>query len=637
MHIRSRRRPTAVVLAVGAAAALALSGCTASGSSGGHEEGALLTVPREDTASFTPNFNPFVPDPSPFTEQAVYESLFVQNPVDGEITPWLAESWEVPADATGVTFHLRDDVTWSDGEPLTAEDVVYTFELSQDILGSFTYVSDVSAPDDTTVVFTFSAPNSPAVYDVAKEPIVPKHVWETFDDPATETNPDPVGTGPYTEVANFGAQSFDLLPNPEYWQPEKQKIAGIRVLAFAGNDGANLAAANGEVDWAPQFIPNIQESFVAKDPEHRHYWFPGTGAMIHWPLNTTKAPFDDADVRKALSMAVDREQVTEIGMMGYAHPADCTGLSDNLEIWKDDAVVDACDWTTLDVDAANALLDEAGYPEGADGIRTLKDGSPFAFDISVGATSSDWLSVAQHHRPEPEGQSACRRPSTRPTGAGGGGLRAGHVRDRDRLERQRPHAVRVTTATAMGSDTRQAGRRAGLRQLPPLRPTRAPTQLLAAVRRRRRRGDAAGALRPAAGTVLRALARGAALPRSRVGGVQRHPLRRLAERGQPLRDADDALAGHRARAHVARAGRVTGPAAGGGCRGIRRDIRPLTPPPVQPLHTKGGAEMAYVLRRRRLLPHRLLGVAHPQLPPPAPHARRSGHPHVRAVARADDQ
>ncbi|MCI1041560.1 ABC transporter substrate-binding protein, partial [Pseudomonas putida] len=79
--------------------------------------------------------------------------------------------------------------------------------------------------------------------------------------------------------------------NPNYWQPEKQKIAGIKMLAFAGNDGANLAAANGDVDWAPQYIPNIEKTFVSKDKEHRQYWFPATGAMINWQLNTTKAPF----------------------------------------------------------------------------------------------------------------------------------------------------------------------------------------------------------------------------------------------------------------------------------------------------------------------------------------------------------
>ena len=97
------------------------------------------------------------------------------------------------------------------------------------------------------------------------------------------------------------------------------------MLAFAGNDPANLATTNGETDWADQFIPDVENAFVAKDPEHRHYWFPPIDAMINWQLNTTKAPFDDVDVRKALSMAIDRDAITTVAMQGYTHPADCTG------------------------------------------------------------------------------------------------------------------------------------------------------------------------------------------------------------------------------------------------------------------------------------------------------------------------
>jgi len=100
------------------------------------------------------------------------------------------------------------------------------------------------------------------------------------------------------------------------------------------------------------------------------------------------------EVRKALSMAIDRDAITKVAMQDYTHPADCSGLSDAYEQWRDESVVKVCDWTTHDVDAANALLDEAGYPMGSGGVRTMPDGSPFSFDISVGGTSSDWLSVA---------------------------------------------------------------------------------------------------------------------------------------------------------------------------------------------------------------------------------------------------
>ncbi|MHC6222735.1 ABC transporter substrate-binding protein [Arthrobacter sp. MMS24-S77] len=386
-------RITAAGLAVGA---LLLTGCaaTANKPASSASQSELLTIPREDMGTFVRNFNPFSPNVAPMTQQAIYESLLIFNPADGSTKPWLATEWKAADDGKSITFTLRDGVKWSDGQPLVPEDVAYTFELQKKLKGGYDYLDSVTPEGANKVKFSFKSAWSPALFDVGQLTLIPKHIWSTIADPAKYTNENPVGTGPYTQVDKFQAQSFVLTKNPNYWQPGKQKIAGIKMLAFAGNDGANLAAVNGDVDWAPQFMPNIEKTFVSKDPAHRHYWFPPTGSMINWQLNTTKAPFNDVDVRKALSMAVDREQVTKIGMSGYATPADCTGLSGNYETWKNAAVKDNCDWTKLNVDQANKLLDKAGYPKGADGKRTLKDGKPFEFKISVGSASSDWLSVA---------------------------------------------------------------------------------------------------------------------------------------------------------------------------------------------------------------------------------------------------
>jgi peptide/nickel transport system substrate-binding protein len=395
MALKSRvkaRALAAVVLAGG----LVLAGCGggSSGGSGGLDGKQLLVIPREDKPTFTANFNPFSPNAVPMTQQAVYEPLMVVNPVDGTTVPWLATEWAVAPNGTNVTFTLRDGVKWSDGEPFTADDVAFTFDLQKELLGGLEFLESVEAVDDRTIEFTFNTPFTPGLYDVGAQIIIPKHIWETIDDPANETNPTPVGTGPYTEVVNFQSQAFELHKNPNYWQPDKQHIEGIRMLAFAGNDPANLATTNGETDWADQFIPDIDNTFVSKDQEHHHYWFPSVDSTINWQLNTTKAPFDDVDVRKALSMAIDREAISSVAMQGYTHPADCTGLTDAYDSWRSEQVVASCDWTPRDVDGANALLDQAGYAKDGDGTRTLPDGSPFAFDISVGSTSSDWLSVA---------------------------------------------------------------------------------------------------------------------------------------------------------------------------------------------------------------------------------------------------
>lgn len=393
-------RPARIAAAGLAMGALVLTGCSANAGKTGSvnadpsAHSALLTIPREDMGTFVRNFNPFAPTVAPMTQQAIYESLLVYNPAEGKTIPWLASEWKAAEDGKSITFTLRDGVKWSDGQPLVPADLVTTFALQKKIKGGYDYLDTVTAEGTNQVKFSFKTAWSPALFDLGQLSILPDHVWSKIADPEKDANEKPVGTGPYTEVDTFQAQSFVLKKNPNYWQPEKQKIAGIKMLAFAGNDGANLAAANGDVDWAPQYMPNIEKTFISKDPDHRKYWFPPTGSMINWQLNTTKAPFNDTDVRKALSMAVDRGQVTKIGMSGYTKPADCTGLSGNYEKWKNKEVQDNCEWTKLNVDEANKLLDKAGYPKGADGKRTLKDGKPFEFKISVGAASSDWLSVA---------------------------------------------------------------------------------------------------------------------------------------------------------------------------------------------------------------------------------------------------
>ena len=405
----SRRR----VLAGGAGGALAVllaaSGCSKS-SSGPR----LLTIPREDMGTFTRNFNPFTTNSAPMTGQAVYEPLLIVNPLSGEITPWLAESWAMSDDAASLTFHLRPGVTWSDGRPLVAKDVVTTFAVHRAVTGGYDYLDSVTANNATAVTLTFTRPCSVALQELGSQLIAPDHVWSAISEPAKYPNPDPVATGPFTKVTSFQAQSFDLMPNPTYWGNKRQdddvgdstsssatastadhaSVPGIRMLAFAGNDSANLAAVSGDVDWAPQYMADIQTAYIDKDPTHRNYWFPGADSTIQWTLNTTRAPYNDPAFRKALSQAVDRTTICATGMSGYAQPADPTGLGDSFRAWKDPAVA-AAPLCTYDKAAAAAALDAAGYTLGADSKRLGLDGKPLALTISVGSTSSDWVSVAQ--------------------------------------------------------------------------------------------------------------------------------------------------------------------------------------------------------------------------------------------------
>ena len=399
--------------AAGLASLLAASGCSRSAAGP-----RLLTIPREDMGTFTRNFNPFTTNSAPMTGQAIYEPLLIVNPLSGEITPWLAESWAMSDDAASLTFHLRPGVTWSDGRPLVAKDVVTTFAVHRAVAGGYDYLDSVTANNATAVTLTFTRPSSVALQELGSQLIAPDHVWSAISEPAKYPNPAPIATGPFTKVTSFQTQSFDLMPNPTYWGSNHQgddasasgddptgtpstghtadhtSLPGIRMLAFAGNDSANLAAVSGDVDWAPQYMADIQTAYIDKDPAHRHYWFPGADSTIQWTLNTTKAPYNDPAFRKALSQAIDRKTICATGMSGYAQPADPTGLGEGFRAWKDPAVA-ALPLCTYDKAAATAALDAAGYRLGADSKRMDLNGKPLALTIQVGSTSSDWLSVAR--------------------------------------------------------------------------------------------------------------------------------------------------------------------------------------------------------------------------------------------------
>jgi peptide/nickel transport system substrate-binding protein len=139
---------------------------------------------------------------------------------------------------------------------------------------------------------------------------------------------------------------------------------------------------------------NAYTFVVAKDANNGYY-FPSIGAVVHLYLNTTKAPFDKVEVRKAISQAIDRDQIVTVAMYDYTKPADVTGLSDAYPGFKSQAIVDAGAWTKLDVDAANAALDAAGLARGADGIRVNADGTPMKYEINVVSGWTDWVSACE--------------------------------------------------------------------------------------------------------------------------------------------------------------------------------------------------------------------------------------------------
>jgi peptide/nickel transport system substrate-binding protein len=362
----------------------------------------VLVVSQEQQASWVRNFNPLTTATLARwpTLAGIYEPLFVFNSVKSEHVPWLGVEHEWRESSRVLRITTRDGVTWSDGAPFTAGDVAYTFELLRsypalDRRGVWGFLESVRAIDDRVVDFRFQRVFIPGFDEIVAQPIVPVHIWREIADPVAFPNENPIATGPFTEVRVFRNQVYELGRNPRYWQSGLPHLEALRFPAYPGNDRANMALVFDEVDWAGNFVPAIERVYVSRSPETHAYWFPLTGSTIFLYANTTRPPFDDARVRKAVSMAIDRELLVDVALYRYSRPADATGLSDAYGSWHDPDIAAEGEWVRHDLAAANALLDEMGYERGEDGIRRLDDEETWTYDILTVSGWSDWVRASQ--------------------------------------------------------------------------------------------------------------------------------------------------------------------------------------------------------------------------------------------------
>ena len=209
-----------------------------------------LTIDNEEGALWTCGFNPFNPAVNGTANGFVYEPLIYVNTLEsGKTTPWLASSFAWSDANKVLTFTIRNGVKWSDGKPLTAADVEFTFQVMKkfpalDLNALWSVLSSVVQKGDQ-VVLTFKTAGVPYFYYVADQTfIVPQHIWSTISNPVTFANPKPVGTGQY-EIGNCTPQNISYSANLHYWQPGMPKIAKVEFPAFTSNDAANTYLATG--------------------------------------------------------------------------------------------------------------------------------------------------------------------------------------------------------------------------------------------------------------------------------------------------------------------------------------------------------------------------------------------------------
>ncbi|MDR6200630.1 peptide/nickel transport system substrate-binding protein [Microbacterium sp. SORGH_AS428] len=378
--MRTTRRVLAAVLA--ASALVAVAGCTAgTTSAGGTRADTIIFGKSDGGTTYVRNYNVL----GPATEKApnaelIYEPLARIDYANGAVVePWLAESLDFDESGTTLTIDIRDDVTFSDGEALTADDVAYSLSLPLERpelnLAGVTYAG-VEKVDDDTVQVSFDEPSFAALNQFASSslPMVPEHIWKD-QDLTTWTNPDPVGTGPFTLDA-FAAQQVTLKAREDYWGGALP-MAYMKILATSG-ETVKAQLLRGDVDWAPVGWPNAEQEFVAQNPETNLYQLYATGGAYSMMYNTAQAPFDDVNVRRAFAMSIPRSDITAT-LNRPGTEAGPTGLVDQIY----------SDWIApeyqgmvqeVDADAAVAALAASGY-EVVDGAL-VKDGKTFTPRLS---------------------------------------------------------------------------------------------------------------------------------------------------------------------------------------------------------------------------------------------------------------
>jgi peptide/nickel transport system substrate-binding protein len=355
--------------------------------------GGTVTIDNESGSLWTCGFNPFNASVNGLAFGIVYEPLVYDNLLNDKKTPMLASSYQWSTDNKAVTFTIRSGVKWSDGQPFSADDVVYTFNLIKansalDLQSVWSVLSSVTATGNQ-VTMAFQSSAVPYFYQIAGQvAIVPQHIWSTIKDPVGDNVAAPVGTGPFT-MSQCTPQNITYTRNPTYWQTGLPYIQTVNYPAFTDNDPANQFLAAGQAQWGGQFIPNIDTYYVAKDSAHNHYWFPPIDNINLW-FNLTKAPFDNKQVRQAFAFGIDRASVSTKGEYGYEPAGNQTGvLQPTFASWYDSTNAAKFGYT-FDVNKAQSLLGAAGLTKGSDGIYVDGSGRKLSFTIITIAGYTDW-------------------------------------------------------------------------------------------------------------------------------------------------------------------------------------------------------------------------------------------------------
>jgi len=345
--------------------------------------------------------------------QVIFEPLFFYNYLQDKEIPWLAESYKYNDDFTELTINIRPNVTWSDGKPFTARDVAYTLNMLRDNAPELRYATEIKkwaknaeAIDELTVKVSLNLPNPRFFFNYLTNHqdigiwILPEHVWKD-QDPKTFSNYDmakgwPVVTGPYELALSSKDQTiFDL--RKEWWaaktgfQPMPKVERLIFLPAFDETKHAQMMIGN-EVDVSLTMSPEIIKKVLNQNSNVSTFSHkkPPYGYLDWWPtgmgFNCSEPPFDDPEVRWAISYAINRDEVVTYGLQGLGSATRVTFPEFPSLVRYIDSISDlfeTYDPNAYDPKKTEEIMQKKGYKKGSDGFWQDSDGKPFKIVITT--------------------------------------------------------------------------------------------------------------------------------------------------------------------------------------------------------------------------------------------------------------